>query len=108
MILSRLSRVVLAALPALTNAGWVDERDREHVDLTFNATLQRSNLGGIGGRCAAPGSCEEIQSASTPPEILIRDVGQLISRSGGVRSRTSVHLRISNLTEYRAWVRAAA
>ena len=59
------------------------------------ATLVRSNIGGQGGRCVTPGLCAENETASTPHEIFIRDVGQFMGQSIG--------LRITNETEYRAW-----
>ena len=64
------------------------------VALDFNrASLVRSNLGGIGGRCAtAAGQCEETQTESTPHEILIRHVA--VDDALG-----SINLRITNQSE---------
>ena len=69
--------------------------------VTFdNATLRRSNLGGLGGRCDetafAVGMCELPQTESTPHEIFIVNVGRA---PNGAR----IDLRITNETEYRAW-----
>jgi hypothetical protein len=72
-----------------------------------HAHLVRSNLGGQGGRCVDrtfgdglfipwSDSCDEQQSASTPHEIYIRNVGT-------TASGTSINMHIRNETEYRAW-----
>lgn len=72
----------------------------EYEELSFdNASLVRSNLGGHGGRCALESQCEEAQTAETPPEIYIRNVGSVRTTARlGV-----IDLRITNESEYRPW-----
>ena len=65
------------------------------------ATVVRSNLGGIPGRCVDAGECEELQSASTPNEIFLRNVGYYPDPD--TPGATPLSLRITNETEYRAW-----
>ena len=60
------------------------------------ATLVRSNLGGMGGRCTTEGLCVEPQTASTPHEIYYQTVG--VTRSG-----EPIDMRITNQSEYRGW-----
>ena len=64
-----------------------------HIDFT-RATLVRSNLGGLGGRCGTPGLC--IESNSPLREIYIRDVGY-DSSAGTAYQRFD--MRITNETE---------
>lgn len=63
------------------------------------ATLVRSNLGGIGGRCGVDGACEmtpdEIEAAGHR-DIYIRSVGHLADGS-------PIDLRITNESEFRSW-----
>ena len=67
------------------------------VQYTFDiATLVRSNLGGMGGRCTTEGLCVEPQTASTPHEIYYQTVG--VTRSG-----EPIDMRITNQSEYRGW-----
>ena len=63
------------------------------------AKLIRSNLGGKGGRCVTPGLCEELQTESTPREILYQTVG--FTRPP--LAYEAIDLRVTNETEYRAW-----
>ena len=51
----------------------------------------------MGGRCRTPGLCDEVQSPSMPREILFKGVGYDVGS-------TRIDLRITNQTEYRAWV----
>ena len=60
-----------------------------------NAFMVRSNLGGQGGKCTTVGVCDELQSASTPHEMYIRNVA---TGPNGER----IDLRVTNATEYRA------
>jgi hypothetical protein len=74
-----------------------------------SATLVRSNLGGLGGRCATAGNCEELYDpATTPHEIYIKNVGtnkvdHVYSGAYGAGTGRPFDLRITNTTEYRAW-----
>ena len=61
-----------------------------------NATLVRSNLGGKGGRCTAPGSCKELEGPSTPHDVFYEGLGY-------TNERAPVSLRVTNESEYRAW-----
>ena len=87
-----------------------------NVDLTDDTTIVRSNLGGQGGRCvttpatatspAVPWSdvCDEQCDIATgecdsPPELYLATVAYMTDSSG----TTCVNMRITNLTEYRAW-----
>jgi hypothetical protein len=64
---------LLLLLPAIQSSCDVDSGS---LQINFhNATLVRSNLGGVGGRCSIAGACEEQQTASTPHEIYISQLG---------------------------------
>ena len=85
----------------LSTAGpsWCTTRS-SFTDIDFAAaTLVRSNLGGLGGRCTVAGACAELLADDTPHEIFYRDVGRLSGEGGG----TPFALRVTNTTEYRAW-----
>lgn len=64
-----------------------------NLDLQY-ATMIRSNLGGQGGRCSKWNRCEEPETAETPHEIRIADVG--VHRLNG----KAIDLRITNESEY--------
>jgi len=69
------------------------------VDINFdNASVVRSNLGGQGGRCASLNECDEIETPTTPHEVLIRDIG-----TNTLGSSEPIDMRITNITEYHAW-----
>lgn len=80
-----------------------------------DASTVRSNLGGQGGRCnqgPLPQGCDE-QASTDPPdssslqEIYIRNVGTNViglEHTDGVPTNgRQIDMRITNLTEYRAW-----
>ena len=77
------------------------------VEFFDGAVLARSNLGGQGGRCSALDLCDEVQSSTTPHEILIRDVGvnEIASQynEGRRTLQEPIDLRITNTTEYHGW-----
>ena len=75
------------------------------VPVSFSgATLVRSNLGGLGGRCVSVGACEEIQDATTPHEIYIRGIGShVIGEAYGISTGEPIDMIITNTTEYHAW-----
>ena len=67
-----------------------------------HASLVRSNLGGLGGRCSRAGRCVEgAPLASTPHEIYFANVGRVTSATGG--GEHSLDVRIVNESQYRAW-----
>jgi len=94
-------------------------RDNSFVHIVFDhAHTTRSNLGGQGGRCnlgGLPDGCDEPAVSDPPPagtvphEVYIRDIGRdvLGSNYGGAgwdaSSAGYVDMRITNVTEYRAW-----
>jgi len=79
---------------ARANAACVPPDSFTPLDLT-GARVVRSNIGGLGGECTSVGACDEIQTASTPHEMYLRNVAR--SPSG-----QQVDLRITNATEYRS------
>ena len=71
-----------------------------------NAILQRSNLGGLGGRCTDTTLCTEMQSVTQANDL--REVRfTLVANSKTLDSSTGsaipIDLRVTNETEYRAW-----
>ena len=69
--------------------------------------LEHSNLGGLGGKCTMVGQeglCRSgAPNASTPHEILMRDIGYLGLATIGDRLSESIDLRITNESEYRGY-----
>ena len=91
------SRPLLLLAAALGARGQECELRESFILLDFaKATLVRSNLGNVGGRCTYEGACEEMQDSSRPHDIYYRGLATLEDGS-------NVNLRITNLTEYRAY-----
>ena len=66
----------------------------DYVEINLNAaSIRRANLGGLGGRCATPGRCLELESASTPAEIYLENVATLLEADG---ASARIDLRITN------------
>ena len=70
-----------------------------------NAILQRSNLGGLGGRCTEASLCTEMQSVTQVNDL--REVRfALVANSKTLDEQGNaipIDLRVTNETEYRAW-----
>ena len=93
----------LLLLPAAALAA-CDTRGGAQIDFS-GARLVRSNLGGLGGRCAEPDECAETQTATTPRELYFSNVLSLVDPLASTfTARTdAVDLRVTNQSEYRAW-----
>ena len=61
-----------------------------------NASLVHSNLGGMGGRCSTPGLCLELETPTTPRQLLYEGLGRTSAGS-------LISMRGVNESEYRAW-----
>ena len=66
-----------------------------------SASLSRSNIGGMGGRCDTNAAlCTDgLRSESTPTDMLIKHIATLSQ----VDPSETIGLRITNETEYKAW-----
>lgn len=81
------------------------------VPIRFDSAFTvRSNLGGQGGRCVESSTeCDEVyDAASTPHEILLRDVGtnnmaSFWNPTGMTSAGEPIDMRLTNLSEYRGW-----